>query len=177
MESYPFSISPDHFFFLFFQNFVFLIVLRFCFSFKLTWNHLGEKLQMTSLTVHSRFCQKSMHASRQGLYQSCIKICKISNFWCLPFWDHMGEKNFKHLVWKYTSGLIPKLYPYPWEWSLRKLYKELWNFKFLICWQFFGIIFGRLTWESMENYKMCDILDIVGRRAKRTKVWTSGVSI
>ena len=29
--------------------------------------------------------------------------------------------------------------------------------------------FGRLTWESMGNYKSCDILGTNRRRAKRTK--------
>ncbi len=29
----------------------------------------------------------------------------------------------------------------------------------------------------MGNYKMCDILETAGRRAKRTTIWTSGVSI
>ncbi len=42
-----------------------------------------------------------MHTSREGLYQSCVKIGEISNFEFLPFffffsfsltWDHMGRK-------------------------------------------------------------------------------------
>ncbi len=37
--------------------------------------------------------------------------------------------------------------------------------------------FGRLTWESMGNHKMCDMLETAGHRAKRTKIWTLGVNL
>ena len=48
---------------------------------------------------------------------------------------------------------------------------------FSIFLAFFFSFLGRLTWESMGNYKMCDVLETAGRRAKRTKIWTSGVSM
>ncbi len=91
---------------------------------------MGEK---TSNGISSESAQqicsgKFMHTARNGLYQSCIKNCEISNFGFLAIF-------------------------------------------------FVLFFFGRLTWESMGNYKMCDILETAGRRAKRRKIWTSGVSI
>ncbi len=50
---------------------------------------------------------------------------------------------------------------------------ELLDFLFIYFVIFVIIIFtwgGRLTWESMGNYKMCDIMDTVGHRAKQTKI-------
>ncbi len=49
------------------------------------------------------------------------------------------------------------------------------NFRFLAFF-FFCSFWGRLTWESIGKDKMCDILETARRRAKRTKIWTSGVS-
>ncbi len=49
------------------------------------------------------------------------------------------------------------------------------NFAFLAI--FVCSFLGRLTWGSMGNDKMCDILETAGPRAKRTKSWAPGVSI
>ncbi len=60
-------------FFVCFQNFTFLIFLRFCFRFRSHGIIWEKKLQTTSsLEVH-----KFMHTC--SLYQSCIKIKEISN--------------------------------------------------------------------------------------------------
>ena len=50
---------------------------------------------------------------------------------------------------------------------------EISNFGFLQCLFFLG----RLTRESMGNYKKCFIMQTAGRRAKRTKIWDSGTLV
>ena len=154
-ERYLFTVSPDHFFFFAFQSFAFwCFTIRFFFfnmgpdgrrNFKwhLLWKYIIDSLQ------------NFMHTCKEGLYQSCIKIGKISNFGFSQFfsfsltWNHVGEKNFKrHLVWKYTRDLRPKNQAYSQIGTLSKLYKDLWNFKIWIFGIFFVLFLGRLTRES-----------------------------
>ncbi len=107
-----------------------------------------------------------------------FEFCQLFFFFFFVNMGPYGRRNFKrHLVWKYTRDLLPKIQVYSWEWSLPKVYKELkfQNLEFAIFLLF--LFRGRLTWESIENYKKCDISGTAGRRAKRTKIWASGVCI
>ena len=85
-------ISRPFFFFclfcFFLENFAFLIFYEY-FSCSLTWDHREKKPQTTSLlklrnTDSLQKKKKNMHTCREGLYQSCKKICEISNFGFLP---------------------------------------------------------------------------------------------
>ena len=61
------------------SNFGFLQFFFF-FSFSLIWDHMGEK---TLNGISSESAQQ--FPTRDGLYQSCIKNCEISNFGFLTF--------------------------------------------------------------------------------------------
>ncbi len=69
-----------------------------------------------------------MHTSREGLYQSCIKIGEISNFGFLPIFfffffsfsltlDHMGEKTSSDILSEsiHSRDLLPKIQVYCWS--------------------------------------------------------------
>ena len=98
-------------------------------------------------------------------------------------WNHMGEKTLNDIFLmseiEVHNRFASKHSCILGEGSLPKLYKELWNLKFWFLANCFVLIFflERSTWQSMGNYKMCDILKNAGRRAQRTKHWTSGVSL
>ncbi len=94
----------------------------------------------------------------------------------------MGEKTSKDIFSESAQQIHSKTIMHT---PRKDLYQSC-ILKFWIFWQaFFVCLFvclfvlfcGRLTWESMRNYKMCDILETAGRRAKWTKIWTSGVSM
>ncbi len=129
-----------------------------------------------------------MHTSRKGLYQSCSKNCEISIFGFLPFFFFFvfvnmgpyGGNSFKrHLLWNNTPDLLPKIPVYSWGRVSNTVVKRIVKFEDLDFWQFFFCcsFYDRLTWQSMGNDKMCDILETAGRRVKRNKIWASGLSI
>ncbi len=121
------------------------------------------------------------HISRPFFFVFCFfKIFNFQIFAFLIFYDFFfvfinmglyGRKNFKrHLLWKCTTDLLPKFMRTARKGLYQSCIKELWNFKFWIFGNFFCSFLGCLTWESMGYYKMCDILETAGRRAKRTKI-------
>ncbi len=85
-------------------------------------------------------------------------------------WDHMMRVKFQ-----ITSPLKVRIRFTPQNsctcillsWVSTKIVKRIVKFKILDFWPVVCSSFGRLTWESMGNYKMCDILQIVGGWAKR----------
>ena len=153
VERYLFTISPDNVFFFFFKNFAFVFFYDFFFSFSLTWDHMGEKLQTTfPLKVHNRFTPKknSLYTSREGLYQICIQIGEISNFGFLQKKKFVfvnmgpyGRKYFKRHLWKYITDSLPNIHAYSEEGSLPKCIKncEISNFGFLATFFFFFLFF------------------------------------
>ncbi len=98
-------------------------------------------------------------------------------FFVWTTWDHMGEKISSNISSERAQQICSQKFMHA---ARKGLYQscikncEISNF---IFGKFFCSFWGRLTWESMGNDKMCDILETAGLRAKRTKIWTSGVSV
>ncbi len=182
------TISPDRFslFFKishFFYHFFFVLVNmgpygRENFKWHLLWNYITDSLQ-----------KKPVHTSKEGLQQVCInfKIGEISNFGFCQFVFvfvnigpyNMRDKTSNDILSENTQQICSQKFMHT---PRKGLYQscikncEISNFGFLAFF-FFVLFLGRLKWESIGNYKMCDVLETSGRRAKRTKICTSGVSI
>ena len=88
----------------------------------------------------------------------------------------MGEKMSNDILYESAQICSQKFMHTPRKGLYQSCIKncEISNFGFFS--NIFCSFFGRLTWESMGNDKMCDILETASRRAKLTKIWTSGVS-
>ncbi len=102
-------------------------------SFSLTWDHGRKKSNdISSEITHQIHYPKIMHTPREGLYQSCSKNCELSNFEFLPFFfmssltygTRSGQSFKRHLLWKNTPDLLPKIHIYSWGESLSNLLKE-----------------------------------------------------
>ncbi len=114
-----------------FQNFNFFDFFYELFSFLLTWNHMG--FQTTSiLKVHIGFTPHKSCIPQEGSLPKLLKELWNLKFWiCLPkifffslTWYHMGESYKRHLPWKNTPDLLPKIHVYSWGGSPPKLLKE-----------------------------------------------------
>ena len=93
----------------------------------------------------------------------------------------MGEKNSNGILSKSTQWSCSQKFQHA---PRKGLYQncikncEISILGFLAFFCLFVFFFcGRLTWESIWNYKKGDILETAGCRAKRTKIWASGVSL
>ncbi len=182
-ERYLSTMSPDSFF----KTFIFLFINDFFLS--LIWDHMGEKIQTTSpLKVHSRFTCK---ISGIVLGRVSTKVVhRIVNFQILDFFFFFFSFSLYGAVWEWTLQTISPLKAQTritpqnsctMYTSREGLYQscqqncEIWTFG-LLGFVVVVVLFWPLTWLQMGNYKMCDILKMASRGAKRTKTWAPRTS-
>ncbi len=143
-DRYLSTISPDHFC-LSFK--ILFFTLSFVFVDTRTYRRKNISNDISSERTHQINSQKSCILQRRvptKVYQ------RIVNFQILDFlrfyfaylnMGPCGNKNFKrHLLWRNTPDLLPKIHVHFLGVSLPKLLKELWNLKFWI-WGIFCLVF------------------------------------
>ena len=108
---------------------------------------------------------------------ACLIFCYFFPF--LLTWDHMGETTSNDISSESAKQTCsPKFMHTPMKGLYQSCIKncEISNFGFLGNF-FYSFFLERLTWWSMENYKMCDILKRAGRRAKLSEIWDPGLLV
>ncbi len=93
--------------------------------------------------------------------------------------DHMGTKSFnRYLLWKNTPDVLPpNSCILLWRVSTNVV-KRIVTFEVLIFWHFFRFFLGPFNMVATSQWDLySDILKIASRRAKRTKIWASGVHV
>ncbi len=114
--------------------------------------------------------------SRNILTKLLFRIFEILRFWILTIFFSFS------LTWDPMGAIIAKCYSF--HKSRPNLFKFFLNFclqyPHRVAFQIFEILYfsnfmklWNLTWESMGNHKMWNILKTADRRAKRMKIWDS----
>ncbi len=139
------------------------------------------KFQTKSRKWHNRFTLQNLCILLGRVSTKVVEIVKFQTlaswafffffFFCVNMWQY-GSKIFKHLLWKHTPDSLDQIHVYSQRGSLPKLLKQL---RYLKNWfLFFFGGGGGLTWYTMGNYKICNILKAASHTAKRTKFEPQG---